>query len=105
MKARIIAGAALLAGLSGCMSNQEFIAANQDAAVKAAVARGSFELDCKDVTPSVLTSKVVALRFGYERTEYTIGIAGCGKRTVYLTYCLDPETCNAIGDSNRIHDQ
>lgn len=64
------------------MNNQQFIASNQDAALKATLSRAGFELDCKDVTPSVLSSKVVESRFGYERTEYTIGVRSCNKRAV-----------------------
>ncbi|AYC33360.1 hypothetical protein D3880_13800 [Pseudomonas cavernae] len=96
---------AVLATLGGCMTNEQFIAQNQEAAIKATTARAAFELNCQSVTPSVLTSKVVETRFGWERTEYTIGVRGCGKQAVYLTYCLNPDNCNAISDSARIQGQ
>ena len=91
----------MAAGLVGCQSDQDFIASNQAAATKAAVNRATFELNCQSVNASVLTSKVVQARFGYSRTEYTIGVRGCGKQAVYLTYCLRPDNCNAINDSAR----
>lgn len=94
-----------LAALAGCMTNEQFVAQNQEAAVKATTARAAFELNCQNVTPSVLTSKVVQPRFGYERTEYTIGVRGCGKQAVYLTYCLTPDNCNAISDTARVHEE
>ncbi|SDN55429.1 hypothetical protein [Pseudomonas jinjuensis] len=95
----------VLAALGGCMSNEEFLASNRDAALKATVSRATFELNCQDVTPSVLSSKVTNVRYGYQRTEYTIGVRGCGRQAVYITYCLNPETCNALSDTARVGNQ
>ncbi|MBM7062161.1 hypothetical protein JQX08_15735 [Pseudomonas sp. UL073] len=100
---RFLPLAACLIALGGCVSNDQYLAENQEAAVKATATRAAFELNCKDVTPTVLTSKVAQLRFGYERTEYTIGVRGCGKQAVYLTYCLNPDDCNAFSDTARVH--
>lgn len=63
-----------------------------------------FELDCPEVTASVLSSKVTQVRFANlaNRTEYTIGARGCGCQAVYITYCLDPDTCKAISDTARV---
>lgn len=94
-----------IAGLAACASNEQFLASNQAAATKAAISRAAFELNCQSVTPTVLSDKVIETRFGYPRTEYTIGVRGCGKQAVYLTYCLDPENCNAINDSSRGYTQ
>ncbi|SDH90579.1 hypothetical protein [Pseudomonas panipatensis] len=91
--------------LSGCMSDQQFLASNQQAALNATTSRAKFELNCQDVTPSVLSSKVTQARVGYQHTEYTIGVRGCGKQAVYITYCLNPQTCNAIADTARIGNQ
>lgn len=102
MNIRRLALMVLLAGVSACQSNQQFIAANQDAAMKAATTRAAFELNCQAVTPSILSSKVVQLRFGYARTEYTVGVRGCGKQVVYIAICLDSDTCNALSDTARL---
>jgi len=93
------------AALSGCMSDQEFIASNQKAALSATEARAKFELNCQQVDASVLTSKVTHTRFGYQRTEYTIGVRGCGRQATYITYCLESTNCNAISDTARVGTQ
>ncbi|MCP1625485.1 hypothetical protein [Pseudomonas nitroreducens] len=101
LQAALLICAALL---GGCMSDQEFLAQNQNAALSATFARARFELDCPDVTTSVLSSKVTQVRLAgvSNRTEYTIGARGCGRQAVYITYCLDPDTCNAISDTARV---
>ncbi|WP_447751393.1 hypothetical protein [Pseudomonas nicosulfuronedens] len=93
---------AAVAALSGCMSNEEFLASNQPAAIKATESRAKFEMNCESVTSSVLSSKVTSVRRAMERTEYTIGVRGCNKQATYITYCLNPETCNAIADTARM---
>jgi len=87
--------------LSGCMSNEEFLASNQQAAINATESRAKFELNCESVTSSVLSSKVTSVRRAMERTEYTIGVRGCNKQATYITYCLNPTTCNAIANTAR----
>lgn len=93
-----------VAVLGGCMNDQQFLAQNQEAALDATLARAKFELDCPQVSTSVLSSKVtqVPLYNASNRTEYTIGARGCGRQAVYITYCLDPRTCNAISDTARV---
>lgn len=93
-----------LGGLSGCVSDQQFLQQNQQAAIDATVSRAKFELDCPDATASVLSSKVTQLPGAYanNRTEYTIGVRGCGRQAVYITYCLNPDTCNALSDTARV---
>ncbi|MCJ1883953.1 hypothetical protein LNN38_03745 [Pseudomonas sp. LA21] len=90
-----------IASLVACVSNEQFLASNQDAATKAATSRASFDLNCPSVTPTILSNKVIETRFGYARTEYTIGVRGCGKQAVYLAYCLDAHNCNALDDSTQ----
>ncbi|WP_152225858.1 hypothetical protein [Pseudomonas sp. SCB32] len=106
MKTRylLVSLCAFAAAVSGCMTDQEFLAQNQNAAINATVSRAKFELDCPDVSASVLSSKVTQVQIAYanNRTEYTIGARGCGRQAVYITYCLDPNTCNAISDTARI---
>ncbi|TPG75463.1 hypothetical protein [Pseudomonas arsenicoxydans] len=102
-KSRALLGLALLAaGLAGCQTNQQFIAANQDAALKVVTTRAAFEMNCQAVTPTVLSSKVAQMQYGYARTEYTVGVRGCGKQAVYMALCLDTSTCNAYTDTARL---
>jgi len=101
-KIRLLSAILAIGSLAGCQSNQQFLAQNQAAAMQTTMSRAAFDLDCKDAKPTLISSKVSQpiTAFGYERTEYTIGVRGCGKQAVYITWCLNPETCNAISDSN-----
>lgn len=92
----------LVAGLTGCVSEQQFLQQNRQAALDATLARAKFELNCADVTPSVLSSKVTRIQYASQRTEYTIGVRGCARQALYITYCLNPETCNALSDTARV---
>lgn len=97
-----IAALACAASLGGCMTDQQFLAQNQAAAIDATASRARFELDCPDVTTSLLSSKVTQFAYANNRTEYTIGARGCGRQAVYITYCLTPDTCNALSDTARV---
>ena len=86
----IMALAAL--ALSACV---DILVQNQPSALRTAESRAKFELNCPDVQSSVLSQKTVeGIRF--EGTEYTIGVRGCGKQIIYVTYCRDPSDCNAL---------
>lgn len=88
------------AGLTGCVS---ILQQNQAAALATAQRRAQFELDCPQVTPSILSQKTIdGVR--WEAAEYTIGVRGCDRQAVYLTYCRDPSDCNAIAQTGRIED-
>jgi hypothetical protein len=75
--------------LTGCQSASQTLANEQDAAMQAALRRGQFELSCPSATGTVLSSNMLqpALYGGFEHAEYTIGIAGCGRRAVYVSVC------------------
>jgi hypothetical protein len=91
---------ATLLGLSACTSPSEALSQGSPAAVQTALSRGQFELNCPAATGSVLSSRTidpVALRGGFERAEYTVGVAGCGQRGVYLVVCpLGDPNCVAV---------
>ena len=81
--------------------------------MRAAETRGKFELNCQEVTSSVLSQKVVqGIQGGYRAagawagpwTEYTIGVRGCGRQVVYMAVCRDPENCNAFSQTARVLD-
>lgn len=95
-------GALLLLGLGvgGCVS---ILQQNQSAALSTAQSRAQFELDCPHVEPTVISQKTVdGVR--WQLAEYTIGVRGCGRQAVYLTYCRDPSDCNAIAQTGRVQE-
>jgi hypothetical protein len=92
----------LLALLAACQSPSQTLADEQTVAMQAAVRRGQFELACPNATGSVLSSNLLqpVLFNGLERAEYTIGVAGCGKRAVYVSVCqVGSVACFAAGTS------
>jgi len=91
--------------ISACATEAQFLAQNSPSALKTALIRGQFELNCPQATGTVLSQKVTYINGlgmgmggggGYEWTEYTIGVRGCGKQAVYETMCRDPNNCNAF---------
>jgi len=106
-----VAAASLLLG--GCVTDTQFLAQNSSAALRTAESRGKFELNCPQVTTSVLSQKVIqGMQGGYgwrgagawagPWTEYTVGVRGCGRQAVYMTVCRDPDSCNAFSQTARI---
>jgi hypothetical protein len=90
--------------LSGCVSQAQFLDSKQGMALQTAAGRAQFEMNCQDVTPTVISREVVqpALQgpwvSGIRRAEYTIGVAGCEKRKVFMVICPDGgEGCFAAG--------
>jgi hypothetical protein len=82
----VIAGFLMLAG---CQSQSQILASEQAVATQTAVRRGQFELGCQQATGTILSSNVLqpVLWGGEERAEYTVGVSGCGKRSVYVVVC------------------
>ena len=97
--------------LSACATEAQFLAQNAPSALNTALARGRFELNCPQASGTVLSQKVTYINGigmgmggggGYEWTEYTIGVSGCGKRAVYETMCRDQDNCNAFAGNGQI---
>jgi len=105
-----VAAVSLLLG--GCVTDAQFLAQNSSAALRTAESRGKFELNCPQVTSSVLSQKVIqGIQGGYGRyggawagpwTEYTVGVRGCGREAVYMAVCRDPDSCNAFSQTARV---
>ena len=76
------------------------VAQNAPAALQTAESRARFELNCPDVQASILSQKTIQ-GWRFEGSEHTIGVRGCGKQAIYLTYCRDPSDCNAISQTGR----
>jgi hypothetical protein len=80
---------------AGCASQAEFLNTNQPSATQTAVARAQFEMNCQQVTPTIISREVVqpALQGpwvnGIQRAEYTIGVTGCGRRSTFVVICPD----------------
>ena len=83
----VVLAAALV--VTGCQTQAEMLASDQATASGVAARRGQFELNCPQVTTSILSSNVLQplLWGGQERAEYTIGVAGCERRTTYIVVC------------------
>ena len=84
--------------VAGCQTQAQMLASDQATASQVAARRGQFELNCPQVTTTVLSSNVLQplLWGGQERAEYTIGVAGCDRRSTYIVVCaLDSPSCFA----------
>ena len=85
--------------LAGCATQSEFLQSKQSMAIQTAENHGRFDLDCPQATSSVLSKEVTQPVWGgVQRAEFTIGVAGCGRRTTYLVFC--PEGGNGCVAAN-----
>jgi len=87
---------------AGCATQQKMLQEKQPVAIESALARGRFDLNCPGATGTVLSSDYIAPAvqgpwvYGMQRTEYTIGVEGCGQRRVYVVLCqVGTATCFA----------
>jgi hypothetical protein len=94
---------------AACASQQKQLDAKQPTAMKTALERGRFDLDCPTATGTVLSRDFIQPAVqgpwvnGLERVEYTIGVAGCKKRTTYVVICQEgTDTCFAANPDSRI---
>jgi hypothetical protein len=107
--ALVISGTRFAAGfvtavlcIAGCASNTQFLDKSQNQAVETALARGKFELNCPEAKPTVLSREFVEpgppMGLFYRgpqpvaRSEYTIGLEGCGKRMTFVVVCPVSDT-------------
>ena len=94
----------IFAALTACESQAELLDSKQDMAIKTALARGQFEMSCAQATPTVLSREAVEPSvtgvYGSQwvpMAEYTIGVAGCGKRMTFFVTCpQDGDSCSAV---------
>jgi hypothetical protein len=90
---RLLSIAAVLV-LSGC-NTTPLTTSKQSMALDFALKRARFEMNCPEATGSVLSSETIqppniGPRFaGPERAQFTIGVAGCGKRDTMVVLCAD----------------
>lgn len=95
----VLALAAML--VAGCASDQQYLDQGQSEATTTALERGRFELNCPAATASVLSQELVqpplvGLRtIPITRSEYTVGVEGCGQRRTYVVLCPQGGGCFA----------
>ena len=83
----------LALGVTGCVSQSQFLDNNQGMALQTAVNRGRFDLNCPDATGFVLSREVTQpvlqgpVAAGIQRAEYTVGVTGCGQKATYVVVC------------------
>jgi hypothetical protein len=103
---RIGYAVAVLALLSGCVTQSQALAGSQPTATQVALARGRFDLGCPGATATVLSSDYVEPAIqgrwgdvGITRLEYTVGVEGCGQRRTYVVVCQEGSTTCFAADS------
>lgn len=99
---------AAVCAATGCASQQQQLTARQPAAEQTALQRGKFDLNCPTATATVLSQDYIQPAIqgpwvnGLTRVEYTIGVAGCDKRTTYVVICQEgTDTCFAANPDSR----
>jgi hypothetical protein len=97
---------------AGCATQSKQLDQRQDGAVQTALQRGRFDLNCPQATATVLSRDYIqpAVRgpwvSGLERVEYTVGVAGCDRRSTYIVICqLGTDTCFAANPDARFRQQ
>jgi hypothetical protein len=92
----------LAAGLAaGCTSDQQYLEQGQNQATTTALERARFELNCPEATATVLSQELVQpavvgwRTIPITRSEYTVGVEGCGKRATYVVVCPQGGGCFA----------
>jgi hypothetical protein len=80
----------------GCAATQnQSLAIRQDLAMQTAVSRAQFEMNCQEVTPVLISEETVQPVLQEpsvnesQRAEYTIGVSGCNKSTIFIVICLE----------------
>jgi hypothetical protein len=95
----------LAASASGCATQQQFLDQMQPTAITTVLNRTRFDWNCQPATATVISREVVQpalqgpLVNGIPRAEYTVGVAGCGKRATFVVICPEGGSgCFATGE-------
>jgi hypothetical protein len=116
MNRSFILGAAIVAALCGCQTQQSLVDQMEPEAQQTAQRRGAFELNCPAATATVLSKEMMqtgvamgAFGRGWsppERAQYTVGVSGCGKAATYMLICAVGGTgCVPIGGRSEVRVQ
>jgi hypothetical protein len=82
-----------LLAAAGCQTQQQLVQSQQAMAIQTALSRARFDMNCQTATGTVLSTNVIQpvlqgpIVQGGQRTEFTIGVKGCGKRRTYIVIC------------------
>lgn len=95
--------AAILA-LAGCQTTEQTLDTQQEAATAVAAKRGQFETSCAEASASVLSRNLVRAPQDQRQmtsvpnvTQYTVGVSGCGQRSVYTVLCqVGSSSCTVV---------
>jgi hypothetical protein len=77
----------------GCQTQQQMIQSQRAMAIQTALNRAQFEMNCPMARGTVLSTNIIQPVFngplvqGTYRTEFTIGVRGCGQRKTYIVVC------------------
>jgi hypothetical protein len=96
--------AVALLTVAGCQTTEQTLDAQQEAAVNVAAKRGQFESACSDASATVLSRNLVRAPQDDVRmssvpdvTQYTVGVTGCGLRSVYTVLCqVGSSSCTVV---------
>lgn len=104
----LLALCAALGTFTACATQTQQLDTRQGGATQAALERGRFELNCPTATATVLSRDYIQPAIqgpwvaGLNRVEYTVGVEGCNKRTVYVVLCqMGTSTCFAADPGQR----
>ena len=92
---------------TACASGPPFIDQMQPQAVDMAVRRGQFEMNCPTATGELISRETIqppiqtVVYTGPVRAEYTVGVAGCGRRAMYIVICPDNGSNNCFAGASR----
>jgi hypothetical protein len=96
---------ALLAALAatGCQTQAQALANDQQMAIDTALRRGRFELGCPGAMGTMLSSNMLqpVVWGGQERAEYTVGVAGCDQKVTYIVLCPQQSDACFAGRGDR----
>jgi hypothetical protein len=82
----------------GYQTQQQMIQSQQAMAIQTALNRAQFEMNCPTARGTVLSTNIIQPVFngplvqGTYRTEFTIGVRGCGQRRTYIVVCPQGST-------------
>jgi hypothetical protein len=71
--------------VSGCAAKSALLDRKQLTAIQAAMNQGRADINCPQLTPSVISSKVIMAEG--PQAQYTIGVTGCGTGAMYIVTC------------------
>jgi len=96
---RVVTTLVVCATLAACATTEEAKQAAVQPAVDTALARAIPAMNCREATATVLgrTSMRATGAGGFDRQQYTIGVAGCGKQMNVVVVCSEGSNCFVAG--------